>query len=357
MTLRIAQIVETSEPQAGSVTSCLTGQDVALRAHDIEVLSCPPVDQPGNGNGRDDFRQRIQQSDAVHVFGWGYPHARMAVGLARKYKKPYVLSPVGALCENPHQRPSLRQRLRCLVGERGFVRGARMVTAFNDRESQELRTLGVSSTIVDLPCGFSFDQFDQQTTGSVEISKLPDGRIILLLAPIHPEEGFVPLVKAFAELGPVTDGWSMVVAGAALENWKEMLQAAVKRKGGEDRIIFLDAPNPATQRALLERASCLVAPSLQVRCPTSIYQALAVGVPVLATHLTAPAGMKDVIRVCAPTKSEFKQGLTSILSLSDDQRAELAKRGQKICREKFDWSVLADNYSKLYRRVTDRNQA
>ena len=170
----------------------------------------------------------------------------------------------------------------------------------------------------------------------------------MLLGPIHPIEGLVRLVKALAEIGTDADGWSGVVAGPEPGDWRKMLEAAIRRKGGAGRVLFTSAPNVETQRAWLARASVLATPSLHFRCPVSIMQAAAVGVPVIASDFAAPDGMNDAIHTCPPTRENLRDALRFILRLSDEERATMAQKACDVCRSMFDWSVLAERYAQLY---------
>lgn len=348
MVIRILQILDSDRPDAGSIAASLHGQQTALAALDVESV----VASANGSNHQLDWRGSFDTFDAVHVFGWGYPLASQVIALAMQARKPYVLTPVGALCARSDARPTLGSRIRSMLGDRRKIRGACAITTFNERENRELRSKLLADNIVDLPCGLAVAEFTQEQTAAPSIPKLAEGRTILILAPVHPAEGLVLFLKAFAELGTDGDGWNVVIAGPTEGDWRNMLAAAVKRKGGVDRVVFLEAPNLPTQRALVARASILAAPSLYVRCPVSILQALAMGVPVIATHLVAPNGLGDLLRACAPTKSEFKSALLATISLTDPERDDWNTRAIRLCQERFDWSVVAKSYANLYQQVT-----
>ncbi len=121
-----------------------------------------------------------------------------------------------------------------------------------------------------------------------------------MLGPIDPIEGIVPLLKAFAEIGTASDGWNIALVGREVGEWRKMLEAAIRRKGGEDRVQFASAMDLDAQRLWLSRASILAAPSLQIRCPISLLQAAAAGVPVIASRFLAPRTWEPCVRVSAP---------------------------------------------------------
>ncbi|RME41874.1 MAG: hypothetical protein D6788_00270 [Planctomycetota bacterium] len=74
---------------------------------------------------------------------------------------------------------------------------------------------------------------------------------------------------------------------------------------------------------------------------------LAMGVPVLATHLVAPRG-GDLMRVCAPTQAELRENLRHLLPRCAEESAEARLRRRTLARERFDWSVVGRDHAALY---------
>jgi len=332
----------------------------------------------------------VEQAKIVHIHGWGYRLARTAAGTARRVGRPYVISPHGSLSDQAYNRKSFRDRLRASLRESRLVKKAAAVTALNEPEEYELRTRCVNPNIVRLPYGVNVAEYETEELSSGEVQSARtsaqaeacgsadkargsadmscgsadkargsanracgsvDERFLLMLGPVHPVEGFVPLLKALSELGPESDEWNVVMAGREIGEWRKMLEAAVRRKGGDGRVRFASASDAATQRSWLARASVLAAPSLQVRFPVSIIQAMAAGVPVLATSCVIPTGAEDVIRICAPVRGDLKAGLRALFGMSDEDRAAMVQHARSVARSQFDWSVLVDRYVRLYNKL------
>jgi len=107
-----------------------------------------------------------------------------------------------------------------------------------------------------------------------------------------------------------------------------------------------------TQTAWLRRASLLVAPRLQMGMGTSVLQAVACGVPVIASKMVAPPAIAEAITVYDFARHELKKALRKCFELSDTERADLAARAKTVLKERADWSVLVDDYVDLYRDGT-----
>ncbi len=369
MGLRVVHAAESLEPQAGSAAVCLTGLVRALRAGGIESDSVGFNDREPTSPGSGEITTLVGRADLVHLHGWRHPKARLIARTAKRASKPYIISPHGTLGHGKYNKKNWRMRLGSLLSERRLVRGAALVTALNDVEDRELRSRRVHARVVQLRYGLDVDRYavgaspdDSLASGATASSEVDwptvvDGlvpkasRILLMLGPIHPIEGFVPLLKAFAEVGHDADGWGVVLAGRETGDWRKILEAAVRRKGEEDRVVITAAPNVAAQRTWLARATVLAAPSLQVRCPVSVLQAVAAGVPVLASRCIAPGGLENVIRICGTSRQELKAALQWLFSLSDSDRIDFGQRAGEVGRAAFDWSVLVDEYIRLYRSL------
>ena len=365
--MRVLHGIESSTPDAGAAAIALNGLCDALRAVGIESTTisgqgatnfghCGAVgtaDQPVQSKLATHL---VKQADLVHLHGWRSPIVRSLATAARKRDKPYVISPHGVLCNGTYNRRGWRDTVRGWLGEDRLVRRAAAVVGLNELEEHKLRGGGVNANIVLLPYGVSVS--DYETSGRAPDESASDRQhepdphhLLLMLGPIDPIEGIVPLLKAFAEIGTASDGWKIALVGREVGEWQKMLEAAIRRKGGEDLVQFASATDPDAQRLWLSRASILAAPSLHIRCPISLLQAVAAGVPVIASRFLAPACLQDSIRVCEPTRYDVAAALRYMFGLSDEQRIAQGQRARKVVRESFDWSVLVDQYVPLYESV------
>ncbi len=374
MSLCVLHILESADPDAGSIEVCLGGLHDALAVRGLQSVSIAP---PADGARIPD------DADAVHIHGWGYELAHRMAAAALKAHKPYVVSPHGGLTYGPYNRPTWRDRLRFVRRTRRLVRGTACVTALNALEEQDLRARRIHPHIRVLPYGLGFSEYDGNPTAAGKTAALNTGpqrpsspvlghvngavvvgtaptpgrgcpatdRCLLVLGPLHPRGGCVALLKAVAEIGPDANGWNIVLAGKDNGEWRKMLEAAVRRKKGDDRVVFAEAPTVAAQLARLVGASVLVAPDLHIGLPVSIMQAVATGVPVIASTCVAPPGLDGAIRVCGPHREELRETLRSVLKLSDESRRVMGENARTIGRAVFDWSVLADQYAQLYREM------
>jgi poly(glycerol-phosphate) alpha-glucosyltransferase len=340
MSLVILHVLESLNPDAGSVAVCLRGLHEALASRGLQSQSLAP---------HADVTRALDDVDIVHIHGWDYEPAHRIAAYALKAGKPYVISPHGSLTFGQHNKPTLKDRVLFALGGRRLVRRAACVTAINSQEECDLQARRIHPRICVLPYGLSFDEYAGTLTGNGVPAT--GNRCLLLLGPIHPRGGCVALLKAIAEIGPDANGWNVVLAGKDNGQWRKMLESAVRRKKGDDRVTFAEASTVAQQHALLANASLLVSPGLHIGLPVSIMQAVASGVPAIASTCTAPPGLDGAIQVCEPRRVELREALGSVLRLSDESRRAMGEKTRAEGRAVFDWSVLADQYVQLYKNI------
>lgn len=368
--IRVVHVLKSIRPQAGAAAICVRGLVGALRTAGIESSTvtreaeAAPPSAPRHVSSvavdSNESLRLVADADVVHVHGWGSGVSRWAAQAARKAGKPLVLSPLGGLSDGPLRKADWSEKLKGWLRGDGVVRRAAALAAQNTREAQSLRAHGFGGNVELLPYGLTMDDYERfpQPLGDAQRTPLsasgdapPTGRVMLMLGPVHPVEGLAPALRAFAEVGLDAEDWSVVLAGPQRGPWRNQIEAAVRRKGGEGRVRFAEAGDETAQRALLARASGLVHAALHYRCPASIMQAVASGVPVVASPWVVPDGLNGAIRVVEPSRGALREALRDLMNASDEDRLHRADQARTAGRAAFDWSVLIDRYVSLYRRL------
>ncbi len=356
MLLRTLHIADSFDAQTSTIAGSLLGLDCALRRLDIEPSYCV-----GNSRDHNHADYHVAQSSSldtlaaeaalVHIHGWGTDFTRSAALCAIRHNKPYLISSLGCLVQHPLERESRISRWRSRLRDRRLINGAFCLTSINEAEHVELADRFPAKRIDTLSYGVDIDRFRSITPDSTSASLLPEGKTLLHFGPIHPQEGLVPLLKSFAELGLDARGWGVVLAGDDCDGWQAQLEAAVRRKGAVEQVTFVRSSSLATHRFLLSRASIFIATGLHFRCLATILQAVACEVPVLASKQLTPPGLEHEIRVCQPTRASIRPALGELMNNSEDQRKNMATSALCKAREVADWSACAQSWATLYEQV------
>jgi glycosyltransferase involved in cell wall biosynthesis len=187
---------------------------------------------------------------------------------------------------------------------------------------------------------------------------LPAGRsrYILAIGTAEPRKDLPGLVRAFDRIAADHGDLCLVLAGPP--GWgEEALATAVAASPSRDRVVrtgWIDAPVLA---ALLRRAALLTYPSVYEGFGFPPLQAMAAGVPVVATR----AG--SLPEVLGDAASLVEVGDTDALARALDQvlsdpatRAGLVEAGRRRVQA-FSWESCAAGLADLYRGVADERRA
>lgn len=353
MTFSVVHVLDDTEPQAGSAVIGVGGLSRALERRDVSSVIADVSAVVSGGGGQ------AAHADIVHFHGWnGEAFAQVADRLSHR-GTPYVLSPLGGLCRSRFVRSSWWNRLTGRLKPPQWVRRAAALTAFNEAERNELAALGVHSKIQLLPCGLEVSAYEVVASDRLTAPPQRDGLVALVLGPIHPSEGLAPLLKAAAEAGMAEQGWSIVLAGTESGEWRRMIEAAVNRKRAGGRVRFAMAENEDSQRELLRGADALIVPGLKPRCPVTVLQGLAAGVPVIATRAVCPDALAQYVHACAASREGLRAELRALMEGNPAQRRTEALRIRSLAMAAIDWSVLCETYLELYHSLlsprNDRN--
>lgn len=107
-------------------------------------------------------------------------------------------------------------------------------------------------------------------------------------------------------------------------------------------------------KALLRQASLLVLPSLEDNCPMSVLEAMAAGVPVVASKI---GGLPDLIEegktgyFCNPLEAASMAAAVEKVLVNPAAAAEIAGQARQRARERFHPEVVARLHLDIYREL------
>lgn len=183
-----------------------------------------------------------------------------------------------------------------------------------------------------------------------------DGRYVLALGTVEPRKDLPTLVRAFDHLAATDADLRLVLAGPP--GWGQAaLDAAADRAHHRDRIVRLGWVEPDDAAALLGGAAVLAFPSLYEGFGFPPLQAMAAGVPVVASRAGAlPEVLSDGVHLVPPADADaLAEGLALVLS-DEDLRAALVARGTRRAAS-YTWTACAAALADLYRQAATATTA
>ena len=344
----VTHIIETITPEPGGLACTLAGlfEFQKRKGWCVEVVSRENMDRAETAVGA---------ADLTHVHGTDGAVIRQLWPTLKLTHKRYIVSTYASKMPKPQQSSIVQwiKERRASLGYGGKVlRKAWCLHALTESEADQLkRGRGIHRVKV-LPMGIDVCTAEQeQDTGAAAVC--PGKRMVLYLGPLHPGEGLVPLLKAAAMVADRFEDLRLVLAGAEQPRWTEMIRAAVRRQGFEDRVTLLPSPDPEQMQQLLREMILLVAPVPGQWCPVAPLQALACGKPVIISPgcnlpEVAPGKAGWIVK---PRRRELQSVLHEAFSRAPGDLEEMGRRGARIIEERYAWDRIGHEYLNLYARI------
>jgi glycosyltransferase involved in cell wall biosynthesis len=242
------------------------------------------------------------------------------------------------------------------VVRRAIARGATVHTGseFVAGEIEEIfgRGLRAAGRLVVIPFGIPALADDAELE-SVLAWQLGDAPFLLAIGTLEPRKNYPHLVHAFGLLASTHPELRLVIAGhdgparPAVDAALERLPAAVRA-----RVLMPGGVSDSTKRALLERATVLVYPSIYEGFGFPVLEAMAAGVPVVAARAgSIPEVAGDAAVLVEPTDEQNLAQAVDRLVNDDAARTDLVNRGRAQIVQ-FSWEHTARELAALYRRCS-----
>jgi glycosyltransferase involved in cell wall biosynthesis len=230
---------------------------------------------------------------------------------------------------------------------------AETVLVANDR-TQQARTAQVPGKIIELvENGVDFSLWRSDSS----LSKAAAGQVhfIFLGRPID-SKAVDLLLEAFAAVVAQTDGVLEIIGDGDIRG---QLEAQTDRLGIDSSVVFSGWLSQQQCDLKLQQADALVLPSLREGGGAVVLEAMAVGLPVIATNWGGPADYLNSscgILVEPASQEGFVKGLTDAmlkLAQSPELLQSMGSAGGERVREHFDWERKVDRILEIYQQTID----
>jgi glycosyltransferase involved in cell wall biosynthesis len=281
----------------------------------------------------------------MHDFGMWLPANHTAVSVSQELEIPLVISPCGMLASWALKHKRWKKRLAWWLYQKRDLRKARMLVATAEQEVRDLQRWNSGKPVALIPNGVVLPRGKRlETTDQRQ-------RTVVFLGRIHPVKGLKNLVEAWSQVRP--EGWRCVLAGPDEAGHKAQLEALIAARQLKSDFGFPGLMGEAEKWELLRGADLFVLPSFTENFGVAAAEALACGVPVIATKGT-PWGELEEWR-CGWWVEMGVEPLAAALreatSLAEGTRREMGGRGQRLVQEKYAWPRIAGDLLATYQWV------
>ncbi|MEG4999419.1 glycosyltransferase family 4 protein [Microcoleus sp. B4-D4] len=232
----------------------------------------------------------------------------------------------------------------------GKIKAETLLVA-NNRTKQALPS-GVRGKIIELvENGVDFSVWRSDSTALKEPNKQVH---FVFLGRLADWKGVDLLLEAFAPVAAQTDAVLEIIGDGEM---REELEAQTARLGLDSRVVFSGWLSQEECAIKMKQADSMVFPSLREPGGAVVMEAMAVGLPVIATNWGGPADYLDSksgILVEPASKEGFVKGLTDAmlkLAQSPELRQSMGSAGRERVRQQFDWERKVDRMLEIYQQT------
>lgn len=235
--------------------------------------------------------KNVKNFDIVHITGVFLAVSVLGAYYARKYKKPYIISPRGVLMKEPLRRKSFKKHLYLSFIEKNNLAKADAIhfTAELERDEYIKENLPLKNSIV-VPNCFDSSEFEESVEHGYlrKKYKIPDNKkIILFLSRLSWKKGFDTLIPAFAEVIKKESNTILVIAGGNDEGYKKEIDKFIEQNRVKDKVIFTGLVKGREKIAAYQDSDVFVLPSYSENFGNVVFEALYFGLPVVITKNVA----------------------------------------------------------------------
>lgn len=290
----------------------------------------------------------LRWADVVHLMAvYSFP-VIPTLALAKVMRKPVLWSPRGALQRWEHTRH---------VGlKRAWEGGCRWMlpadflfhfTSEDEKKQSLARFPGKESLVI--PNGVEIPEAPGHVPAEGQFRMVYLGRI----NPIKGLENLLQACRLFDR--PETGNWTLTIAGDGTSDYVAALKALAVELGVGRRVRWLGAVSSAQKGELFARADAAVVPSHSESFGIVIAEALAHGVPVIASTGTPWSRLEE--KRCGFWVSNHPTYLFEAMEqMRRNDRRPMGERGRAWVRQEFSWERLAAQVMDGYRTLQTSHQ-
>lgn len=283
--------------------------------------------------------------DILHTHGlWLAPNIYPARALRQSGSQArLVLSPRGMLGAEPLAFSSWKKRAVWVMAQRDAAISAHCLHATAESEWAEIRAAGLSGPVAIIPNGIELPAppLRDRSPGALHT--------LLSLGRLHPKKGLDRLLQAWRLVEPEHPLWRLRIVGPDENRTGHTLRALAQDLDLKRVTIEGPAYGPDKARAFSE-ADLFVLSSLNENFAMSVAEALASGLPVIATKGAPWSGLIE--EQCGwwvdLDAASLAGALAAAMTMSDQQRRDMGARGQHWMARDFSWSRVGRDMLAVY---------
>ncbi|MEM7725294.1 MAG: glycosyltransferase [Cyanobacteria bacterium P01_A01_bin.45] len=294
--------------------------------------------------------ENIHQYDLVHIHAiFSYP-STVAMAIARRKNIPYIIRPLGQLCEWSLKQSVLRKDIYLNLIEKFNLNQAQYIHLTSELEQQEVSHLELKAPNFILPHGLKIPATVPEAHEKLRKQlKLPDDEpIILFLSRLHPKKGLDYLIPALSKL---TDyRFTLVIAGSGSPEYEAEIELLLETNNIRNRTHVTGFLQGEIKDLFIQGSDLFALTSHSENFGVAVLEALAVGLPVLVTPGVALASVVQENKLGYVASLDIS-AITSIIEnylINPQEAKEMGTRARQLIIEQYTWNSIAKRLIQVY---------
>ena len=323
----------------------------------INLIAIPCINKrfllPSITNNK--ISESIHKADVIHLMSHWTIINLIAYFWIRKYKKPYVVCPAGAL--PIFGRSKILKKFYNFFGGNSYIKNANINIAISHDEFEHFyKYKVVKKNILLIPNGIEPKSYKFNNNNYIRKKfLLGDNPFLLFVGRLNYIKGPDLLLGAFAKIEKKYPNYSLIFAGPD-NGMKDSLILDSEKIGISNKVKFIGYVDSELKSMLYHAADLLVIPSRSEAMSIVVLESAITATPVLMTNscgLEEMTGDNGAISV-NPDVTSITEGLLKILQKDSD----LTLRGKKLKKyveSKFTWNHIVKEYIKMYENILSKS--
>lgn len=259
---------------------------------------------------------------------------------------PFVLRPLGTLDPWSLGQRSWKKAPYLALVERKHLREAAAIHVTSESERSAIERLGYGDKARVIPLGVP-------VAPAARGARRAAGTRLLFLSRLHPKKNIPLLLDAVRAARDGGTSLELVIAGGGPDGYRAELESRAKALGIDGEVRFVGHVEGAEKARLFSEADVFVLPSSQENFGIAVAEALAAGVPVIASDQVAIA--QEVADAGAgwvvPVSRDALVAALRDASGDTVRRAAMGERAAAFARERYSWARTGRELMALYREL------